>query len=149
MRLAEQTIELNFCAQAQELLGQRTFWFGLTQRQEARAGFDVASRIGGRLLILQFKASNEVLRSGARKVCVRCATAPVRVRATAISPKRSGSRRQNDAAGATRRRPSSQPLHQVLDAHDPDAVAAMGLIVPERQAQYWCHPAADLAVEPR
>jgi len=42
------------------------FWFGLTQRQEARAGFDACAKLGGRLLIFQFKASNRILRSGER-----------------------------------------------------------------------------------
>lgn len=70
MRLSEKTLELNICAQASHLLtrgqGQRLFWFGLTQKQEARAGFDACTRFGGRLLIFQFKASHRVLRNGAR-----------------------------------------------------------------------------------
>jgi|SRR5579862_2664240 len=67
MRLSEKTIELNFCAQAQARYHGAAFWFGLTQRQERNAGFDVASRLGGRLILLQFKASNQVVRSGARR----------------------------------------------------------------------------------
>lgn len=67
MRLSEKTIELNFCAQAAGAYGGDVFWFGLTQRQEAQAGFDVATRLGGRLLLLQFKASNHVLAWGARR----------------------------------------------------------------------------------
>lgn len=36
-------------------------WFGLTQAQEARAGFDAATRLnGGRILLLQFKAGREL-----------------------------------------------------------------------------------------
>ena len=35
--------------------------------QEARAGFDACTRLGGRLFIFQFKASAYVLRSGARQ----------------------------------------------------------------------------------
>lgn len=68
MRLSEKTLELNICAQASGLLAprQQLFWFGLTQRQEARAGFDACTKLGGRLLIFQFKASNRVLRSGER-----------------------------------------------------------------------------------
>src|SRR5437868_9780797 len=61
MRLSEKTIELNYCAQATEIfssLGRSVIWFGLTQKQEAQAGFDAATRIGGRLLLLQFKASS-------------------------------------------------------------------------------------------
>lgn len=46
---------------------QNLFWFGLMQKQEARAGFDACTKFGGRLLIFQFKASNRVLRSGKRK----------------------------------------------------------------------------------
>jgi len=38
------TIEINFCAQYREVLGRRVFWFGLTQDQEKRAGYDVYTR---------------------------------------------------------------------------------------------------------
>jgi hypothetical protein len=71
MRLSEKTIELNFCAQVTSNYERGAFWFGLTQRQEAEAGFDVASRLGGRLVLLQFKASNTVLRSGGRRFHLR------------------------------------------------------------------------------
>lgn len=67
MRLSEKTIELNFCAQTAAAYGGGVFWFGLTQRQEARAGFDVATRVGGRLLLLQFKASNRMSPWGGRR----------------------------------------------------------------------------------
>jgi hypothetical protein len=70
MRLAEKTIELNFCAQASTLVHKRVVWFGLTQRQEAAAGFDAITKLNGTLLIFQFKASNNVLRSGARQFVV-------------------------------------------------------------------------------
>lgn len=42
-------------------------WFGLTQRQEARLGFDLAAQLGGRILILQFKASDRILSNGRRR----------------------------------------------------------------------------------
>lgn len=48
-------MELNFCANASVRAG-RLVWFGLTQRQEATLGFDVATRHGGRLLVFQMKA---------------------------------------------------------------------------------------------
>lgn len=68
MRLSEKTIELNICAQINQYLNRRIVWFGLTQRQEAKMGFDTAFELGGRILIFQFKASNNVLRStGARR----------------------------------------------------------------------------------
>src|SRR5215218_1498773 len=67
MRLSEKTIELNYCAQLNESLGRRILWFGLTQRQEARAGYDAYAQVGGQLIALQFKASTYVLRSGARR----------------------------------------------------------------------------------
>ncbi|MDB4905260.1 MAG: hypothetical protein JWO05_44 [Gemmatimonadetes bacterium] len=67
MRLSEKSIELNFCAQLQSRLGKRILWFGLTQAQEKKAGFDAYTRVGGRLLILQFKASAYVLKNGARR----------------------------------------------------------------------------------
>ena len=67
MRIAEKTIELNFCAQLNSTAKQHLIWFGLTQRQEAQLGFDACTSIGGRLLILQFKASNYRLKSGHRR----------------------------------------------------------------------------------
>lgn len=68
MRISEKTIEINYCAELTAWLWPqgRTVWFGLTQEQEARAGFDVCARINSRLFILQFKASNKVLRNGDR-----------------------------------------------------------------------------------
>src|SRR5438552_17474629 len=60
MRLAEKTLELNFCSQFSGVFPGEVIWFGLTQRQEARAGFDAATRLGGRLLIFQFKASSRI-----------------------------------------------------------------------------------------
>jgi len=64
MKLSEKTLELNICAQASQFVGrnQKLFWFGLTQKQEARAGFDTCIKLGGRLLLFQFKASNRVLK---------------------------------------------------------------------------------------
>jgi hypothetical protein len=67
MRLSEKTIELNFCAQLTRIVEFSVLWFGLTQRQEAEAGFDTCTRLGGRLLLFQFKASNTTLRSGKRR----------------------------------------------------------------------------------
>ncbi len=67
MRISEKTIEINFCAQFDPGGGRRPFWFGLTQEQEKRAGFDVMSRVAGRFFVLQFKASAHVLRTGERR----------------------------------------------------------------------------------
>lgn len=69
MKISEKTLELNICAQMHSVVApkQRLLWFGLTQRQEARWGFDACTKLGGRLLVFQFKASNHVLRNGARK----------------------------------------------------------------------------------
>lgn len=67
MRIAEKTIELNFCAQANAATKKRLIWFGLTQRQEAKFGFDACTKIGGRLLVLQFKASRYVLKNSSRR----------------------------------------------------------------------------------
>ena len=59
MRLSEKTLELTICSQISQQFGLRdAIWFGLTQRQEARFGFDACTKLNGRLLILQFKASN-------------------------------------------------------------------------------------------
>src|SRR6266700_124976 len=67
MRLSEKTIELNFCAQLTAGTPTPVLWFGLTQRQEAAAGFDAATRFHGRVLLFQFKASDYILRSGYRR----------------------------------------------------------------------------------
>lgn len=67
MRLSEKTIEINFCAQAAKITKRRLIWFGLTQKQEANAGFDVYTKIGGRILIFQFKASNVLVKDGWRR----------------------------------------------------------------------------------
>ncbi|MGB5909060.1 MAG: hypothetical protein WBG87_16740 [Stenotrophomonas maltophilia] len=68
MKLSEKTLELNICAQASRLLGAKhqILWFGLTQKQEAKAGFDACTKLAGRLLIFQFKASNRLLKSNER-----------------------------------------------------------------------------------
>lgn len=58
MRLSEKSVELNICAQITGAVNQRILWFGLTQAQEAQAGFDAATRLGGRVILFQFKASN-------------------------------------------------------------------------------------------
>ena len=44
MRIAEKTIELNFCAQLTARC-RGLLWFGLTQKQEAAAGFDACTRL--------------------------------------------------------------------------------------------------------
>ncbi|MCX5794883.1 MAG: hypothetical protein NTY77_05265 [Elusimicrobia bacterium] len=67
MRLSEKTIELNLCAQIRAAVGRELFWFGLTQKQEARAGFDACTRLSGKLLLLQFKASDWSLKGGKRR----------------------------------------------------------------------------------
>lgn len=69
MRLSEKSIELNFCHQVGAVLGAPVWWFGTTQRQEREAGWDVASKIAGSWVRFQLKASNHVLRSGARRFC--------------------------------------------------------------------------------
>lgn len=62
MRLSEKTIELTFCSQFSAQLGLRNIiWFGLTQAQERRFGFDACTKLNGRLLVLQFKASNIIV----------------------------------------------------------------------------------------
>ena len=61
MRLSEKTIELTFCHQAGNILGCNMIWFGLTQDQESKLGFDVCTRLNGRLFIVQFKASSKIL----------------------------------------------------------------------------------------
>lgn len=67
MRLSEKTLELNFASQMNHHFGGNLIWFGLTQKQEAKAGFDIATNIGTGLFIVQMKASNNLLKSGARQ----------------------------------------------------------------------------------
>ena len=67
MRLSEKTLELNFCSQLPWKFGTPLIWFGLTQREEARLGFDACTAIGGRLLVFQFKASSWIMASRARR----------------------------------------------------------------------------------
>lgn len=67
MRLSEKTIELNFCHQLSLVLGQPSWWFGTTQRQERDVGWDVAGRVAGSWVKFQLKASNEVLTNGRRR----------------------------------------------------------------------------------
>lgn len=67
MRLSEKTLELSICSQLAALLKRRVIWFGLTQRQEARAGFDACAKLGLRLVIFQFKASRELRDNGSTR----------------------------------------------------------------------------------
>lgn len=67
MRISEKSIELNFCSQFASAVSTRIIWFGLTQKQEARAGFDACTKLRGRLILFQFKASSYVLQTGARR----------------------------------------------------------------------------------
>lgn len=68
MRIPEKTIELNFCRGFLNNSGHDIIWFGLTQKQEAKAGFDACARLGSKLILFQIKASNKVLKkNGARR----------------------------------------------------------------------------------
>jgi hypothetical protein len=62
-RIAEKSIELTTCAQLGALLGKQMVWFGLTQAQERKHGYDAATNLGGRAFILQFKASTTVMKT--------------------------------------------------------------------------------------
>jgi hypothetical protein len=62
-KLSEKTLELNFASQLNYHCGGKLLWFGLTQQQEARAGYDIATRIGKALFVVQMKASNHVLKT--------------------------------------------------------------------------------------
>lgn len=61
-RLSEKTLELNFASQLNHRCGGSLLWFGLTQKQEAECGFDIATKSGSSLFIVQMKASSHVLR---------------------------------------------------------------------------------------
>jgi len=66
-RLSEKTLELTICSQISFFSGQLMTWFGLTQQQEAHAGFDACTAIHGRLFVFQFKASSVDTAAGARR----------------------------------------------------------------------------------
>jgi hypothetical protein len=66
-RLSEKTLELTICSQISHFSGHLMTWFGLTQQEEARAGFDACTEIHGRLFIFQFKASTVDTADGARR----------------------------------------------------------------------------------
>lgn len=67
-RLSEKTLELNFASQLNHRCGGMLLWFGLTQKQEAECGFDIATKSGNSLFIVQMKASSHILKgSDARK----------------------------------------------------------------------------------
>ena len=61
MRVSEKSLEINFCSQLARLSSHRVVWFGLTQKQEADWGFDVATRLGGLLVAFQMKAPSRDL----------------------------------------------------------------------------------------
>lgn len=63
MRISEKTVELTSCSQLSKQYPGRLIWFWLTQRQEAEAGFDACTKLGGWLLLFQFKASSTNLHS--------------------------------------------------------------------------------------
>ena len=67
MRLSEKTLELTFCSQLSLRSGRLMTWFGLTQREEARAGFDACTSVNGVALFFQFKASNRITSNGSRR----------------------------------------------------------------------------------
>ena len=63
MRLSEKTLEISITSQLTCRLGiGDAVWFGLTQDQESRLGFDVAGRVNGILVVFQFKASSVLVR---------------------------------------------------------------------------------------
>lgn len=80
MRISEKTFELTLCSQFSWLHTrwmrpfffngpEQPLWFGLTQKQEAQAGFDAATRLNsGRILIPQFKSGRR-LKNG--RICFK------------------------------------------------------------------------------
>ena len=70
-KLSEKTIELSACTQIGQRLPPPVVWFGLTQVQEHKFGFDAAMDLGGNAFILQYKASDYVLKNGKYKGCRR------------------------------------------------------------------------------
>jgi hypothetical protein len=66
-KLSEKTLEINFASQLNNACGGKLLWFGLTQKQEANLGFDIATKIGAGLYIIQMKASATLLKSNERQ----------------------------------------------------------------------------------
>lgn len=66
-KLSEKTLDLNLASQLNHRCGGKLLWFGLTQQQEARAGYDIATCIGQALFVVQMKASNLLLKTKERK----------------------------------------------------------------------------------
>lgn len=66
-KLSEKTLELNFASQLNYRCGGKLLWFGLTQQQEAKAGYDIATRIGKSMFVVQMKASNHLLKKKERQ----------------------------------------------------------------------------------
>jgi hypothetical protein len=62
-RLSEKSLEINFVREAGAYL-RRGFWFGLTQKQEAQLGYDVAVATAGTVYLFQMKASATLRRRG-------------------------------------------------------------------------------------
>jgi len=67
MRLSEKTIELNFSSKLNYYSSNRITWFGLTQKEEAKQGFDISCRLKARMYFFQIKATNKMLKSGVRQ----------------------------------------------------------------------------------
>ncbi|MFA8656298.1 hypothetical protein ACULL3_00570 [Xanthomonas arboricola pv. corylina] len=65
MALSEKTLEINICSQlAEHILGKyglRVFWYGLTQAEEAKRGYDTSFKLGALQVVFQFKAPKSLL----------------------------------------------------------------------------------------
>lgn len=65
MALSEKTLEINICAQLAEHIrakyGLRVFWYGLTQAEEAKLGYDTSFKVGALQTVFQFKAPKSLL----------------------------------------------------------------------------------------
>jgi len=67
MRISEKTIELNFSSKLNYHLNNKIIWFGLTQKEEAKQGFDISCKLKTRMYFFQIKATKKVLKSGVRQ----------------------------------------------------------------------------------
>jgi hypothetical protein len=63
-RISEKTVELSCSAQIARGMPTLMVWFGLTQKQERVLGFDAATNLGGKAFLLQYKASDWVMKTG-------------------------------------------------------------------------------------
>jgi len=67
VNLSEKSLEINFCAQFSNLLGNNIMWFSPSSVQEAKLAYDACAILRGRIYVFQFKMSKHKLKNDARR----------------------------------------------------------------------------------